>query len=231
MPADRPLTLPEEVLLLALRDEEGTIAGGSLYAYGIGGAALAELILHRRVKLESSGKKRLVGVADAKPTGDPFLDDCLTRIVRAEKRATADTWVARFANTKRLRDRLALGLCARGILEADEEKLLLLFTRKIYPEVDPAPEAAIVERLRRAILGHEDDLDTRTVVLVSLANSTGLLTNVFDKKVLNSRQDRIDRIVNGDATGEATQEAIEAIKAAMFIAVVLPTIITTTTTT
>ena len=32
-------------------------------------------------------------------------------------------------------------LCRRGILRMDEGKVLLLFKRKIYPELDPAPDA------------------------------------------------------------------------------------------
>ena len=39
------LLLHEEVLLLALRDEKGTIASGTMYQYALGGAILAELLL------------------------------------------------------------------------------------------------------------------------------------------------------------------------------------------
>jgi hypothetical protein len=42
------LFLYEEVMLLALRDEEGTIASGTMYQYAIGAAILAELLLNKR---------------------------------------------------------------------------------------------------------------------------------------------------------------------------------------
>ena len=49
------LFLHEEVMLLALRDKEGTIASGSMYQYAIGGAVLAELLLHDRVEVSVEG--------------------------------------------------------------------------------------------------------------------------------------------------------------------------------
>jgi hypothetical protein len=41
------LFLYEEIMLLALRDEEGTIASGTMYKYAIGAAVLSELLLNK----------------------------------------------------------------------------------------------------------------------------------------------------------------------------------------
>lgn len=221
------LSLPEEIMLLALHDEEGTIEMGSLYQYAIGGAVLAELLMRDRLRLDSS-KKKTVHPINAKPLGDPLLDDCLTQVRESKKPAAAQTWVTKFASTKDLKNRLALRLCDRGILKADKDKVLLLFTRRIYPEIDPRPEKEMVERLHQAIFGDADHLDPRTVVLVSLAHSAGLLPMAFDKKDLEARKDRIERILNGDALGTATKEAIEAVQAAMFVACIMPTLMTST---
>lgn len=38
MTADRNLYLHEEIMLLALRDKEGTVASGTMYNFAIGGA-------------------------------------------------------------------------------------------------------------------------------------------------------------------------------------------------
>ena len=51
------LYLYEEVMLLALRDREGTIARGTMYQYAIGGAILAELLLSSRVEIENPAKR------------------------------------------------------------------------------------------------------------------------------------------------------------------------------
>jgi Golgi phosphoprotein 3 len=225
------LYLHQEILLLALRDEKGTIASGTLYQYAIGGAVLAELLLGERVRLEASNKKQMVTLVDSTPIGAAVVDECLETVGTAKRRATAQTWVSKFAGLKNLKHRVAEGLCDRGILKEEDAKVLLLFTRKTYPELDPEPERELVERLRQAIFTDTDDVEARTVVLASLANSAGVLRVAFDKKELKGRKDRIEQIVNGEVTGKATQEAIQAMQAAVMMATIIPTIITTTTVT
>jgi hypothetical protein len=213
------LFLHEEILLLALKDKEGTIASGTMYQYAIGGAILSELLLHQRIKVDGSKRKNLVDLVSAAPVGEPLIDECLGRIAKAKRRAALKTWGARFATVKKLKHRLAEQLCKRRILKADEGKVLLIFTRKIYPEVNPVTEKRIVERLRKAIFTETRDVDPHTAVLVSLANSADLLKVIFDKKKVKSRKKRIEKIVNGEITGKATKEAIKAMQAAVMVAV------------
>lgn len=182
--------------------------------------------MRERIHLDTSKKKK-VHLVNAKPTGDPLLDACLTKLGSAKRPASAQTWVSKFAGVKNLKHLLAEQLCDRGILRADRDKVMLLFSRRVYPEIDPQPEQALIKRLRQAIFTENDHLDPRTVVLVALANSAGLLKNIFDKKDLKTRKDRIVRVVEGNAMAEATKEAIEAVQAAIMVAVILPTITTT----
>lgn len=63
--------------------------------------------------------------------------------------------------------------------------------------------------MREAIFTDHEDVDPRTVVLVSLAKSTGLLGTVFDRKELKARKDRIERLVAGEVAGEAARKVIE----------------------
>jgi len=223
------LFLHEEILLLALRDEEGTIAsGGTMYQYAIGAALLAELLLSKRIEVEQSGKRKLVNLVSPTLLDEPLVDECLGKVNSAKRRAVLQTWVSRFAGVKNLKHRVAQQLCRRGILRADEDKVLLLFTRKIYPEVNPGPERELIRRLEHAIFTETRDIDPRTVVLLSLANSTGLLKIVFDKKKLKGRKARIEQIVKGEITGKATTEVIEAMQAAIFVTCIMPTLMTTT---
>ena len=222
------LWLHEEIMLLALRDEEGTIAAGAMYQYAIGAAVLAELLLNQRIVVDQSSRQKLVDLASSTPLGEPLLDHCLEKISTAKRRAALQTWVSRFAAVKNLKHLVAQRLCRRGILRADEDKVLLIFTRKIYPEVNPEPERKLIERLRQAIFTDASDVDSRTVVLVSLANSAGLLKVTFDKKMLKARKTRIEQIVNGEITGKAAQEAIQAMQAAVMVACIMPAFVTTT---
>lgn len=133
-------------------------------------------------------------------------------------------WVSRFARVKKLKHKIAEQLCKRGILRSGEDDVLLVFSRKIYPEINPEPERQIMDRLRDAIFTDTDQVEPRTVVLLSLAKSTNVLKVNFDKKKLKSRKDRIERIINGEVTGKATKEAIEAMQAAVVVAIMFSAI-------
>jgi len=221
------LGLHEEVLLLALHDEKGTIAQGTMYQYAIGGAVLAELLLQERLEVTEHRKKKLAEVVNSTPVGDDLLDECLAKIAGGKKAKTLDTWVSKFATLSGLKHRVAGGLCDRGILKEEEGQVLLIFKRRTYPERDPRPENEIIERLRRVIFTEERDVDPRTVVLVSLADKAGLLKIIFDKKALKERKARIERVVNGDLTGKATAEAIQAMQTAVMVACIVPVICST----
>ncbi len=219
-----PLTLPEEVLLLALRDEQGTVSSGAMLAQALGGAILSELMLTERLHVHE-GRKPMVQVRSRKPTGDELLDECLRRVSDANRRAGPQAWVSRFGNTKQLRHRVARSLCRKGVLREDEDRILGLFRRKLYPERNPVPERAILARLDDAIFSRKDDLDPRTVVLTTLADATGLLRPNFDKKALRGAKKRIKQIGEGEVVGKATREAVQAVQAAVMVAVMVPIIV------
>lgn len=222
----KPLFLYEEIMLLALRDEEGTTSTG--YAeYVIAGAILAELLLERRISLGDT-RKQLVAVQNGKSTGDPILDECLERIAAAKRRGSLQTWVSRLAGTKGLRHKVARRLCDRGILRADEDKVLFIFKRRIYPEINPLPEKKIIDRLRTAIFTNRDQLDPRTVVLISLASGGDLLNQTFGRKEVRARKQRLEHIVNGELTGKATKEVIAACQTAVMVAAIMPAMMVTT---
>jgi Golgi phosphoprotein 3 len=219
------LFLYEEIMLLALKDEEGTIASGSLYNYAVGGAIIAELLLSQRIALDQSKRKKLVSVINSELFNDSLIDEWLIKMSSAKRRKTFQDWVTRIADTKALKHRIAMQLCQRGILRMDKEKILLLFTRRIYPEINPNPEQEIIDRLRNAIFTDTDDVAARTVVLLSLAKSANILPVVFGKKEIKQRKKRIEQIVNGEISGKVTKEAIDAMQTAVMVACIMPAII------
>jgi Golgi phosphoprotein 3 len=223
------LHLHEEIMLLALRDKEGTVFSGTMYSFAIGGAVLAELLMEKRIDVETVQKKTFARVLNPAPVGDPLLDEWLSRIAGAKRRAQLRDWVSKVAQTRDLKHRVAEQLARRGILRLDEDKVLWIFTRKIYPEVDPNPERDVIERLREAIFGEGREIDPRTVVLLSLASSADLLRYVFDRRELKGRKQRIQQVVNGELTGKATKEAIEAMQAAVMVACIIPAMVVATT--
>jgi hypothetical protein len=226
MTRPRRLFLYEEIMLLALRNEKGTTATG-FPEYLVAGAVLAELLLDCRISVEDT-KKQMLALHDTTPTGDPILDECLARMAAGKRRATLQTWLSRLAGIKDLRHKVARQLCNRGVLRADEDKVLLLFTRRIYPEMDPVPEREIVERVRAAVFTDADRLDPRTVVLISLAQAADLLGETFGRKEVRARRKRIEQVIRGEMTGRATREVIEACQTAIMVAAIMPAIIVST---
>jgi Golgi phosphoprotein 3 len=214
--------LYEEIMLLALRDQKGTVLT-AYTEYAVAGAVLAELLLDQRISINDDRRKR-VNLNNTSPVGDPVIDECLEKMKDSKRRASLKTWIERLARIKHLRHKAALNLCHKGILKAEEDKILLIFNRKIYPEVNPLPEKDIIEQMREAIFTDKDNIDPKTVVLISLAKSTDLLKHVFDHKKLRGRKQRIKQIINGEMLGKATREIIEACQAAAALVAIMPAI-------
>ncbi len=224
------LRLHEEILLLALRDHKGTIENrAAMYKIALGGAMLAELMLENRIAI-GSDKKNPVELVDRKGLGDPLLDECLGLIAGAKRRKRASAWISRFSNLSRLKHRVAEGLCRKGILKDSEDKILLFFTRKLYPTIDPAPERALIARLRRAVNGESLTMKPRIGILVALAHATGLLRVHFDRSELKARRKRLETIAKGDIIGGAAGEAVRAAQAATIAVIVASTAATTAAT-
>lgn len=225
MPAKLPtLYLHEEILLLALRDEEGTAAYGSFYQLAMGGGIAAELWLARRIGIQTSGS-RLVDPESATASGDDILDEAVSRLVNAKRRASLKRWVSRFSQLPRLKHRVAEGLCRKGILREDVGRILLIFSRKIYPERDGRAEKDIITRLRRAIFTGTGQPDPRTTMLLSLAHHADLLKVPFEKRKLKAQRSRIEKLVAGDPIGEAIKSNIQAAQAAAAMVVITPCIV------
>ena len=92
----------------------------------------------------------------------------------------------------------------------------------------PLSEKQIIDRLRTEIFTDRDQLDPRTVVLISLADGADLLNQTFGRKEIKSRKKRIEQIVNGELTGKATKELIAACQTAVMVAAIMPAMMTTT---
>lgn len=212
--AQTPLYLHEQIMLLALRDERGTVELGSIYSYALGGALLAELLLAGRISV-AEGKRKLVDLESDEPFGDPVIDECIEKIATARRRAAVETWLRRFSSLKKLHHRVAQRLCERGILRADDKTILLIFHHMVYPEIDPQPERMLIERLRKTIFSDTTRVDPRTAIVISLANATDLLRIPFAKRELKKRKKRIEQLTDGNLIGQATERVVDAARAAI----------------
>lgn len=216
-------------MLLAIKDKEGTMMPMVMWQFAIGGAVLAELFLLKKIEFVKKRWGKFVSVCDSSKVGDDLLDEAFDMIKNAKRSARVEGWLEKFGYIKQLKKRIAIQLCNKNILTEEEEKVLFLFTRKIYPEVNPLPEKEIIDRLRKAVLSNETDIDPRTIVLLALTKSANLLNVVFEKKEIKANKKRIEKLVKGEISAIATQEVIEALSAAILVAVIMPMFVSAST--
>jgi hypothetical protein len=130
--------LPDELLLLALHDEHGTIirAAAPTLRGALVGAAMMELSLRGRLSEDTDGRI----VADPTPTGDTILDDVCLRIAGADRGESAAAWVRRLEQElPDLHDRLLERMVAAGVLERRERRILWVFPSSRHPLEDDPP--------------------------------------------------------------------------------------------
>ena len=214
------LFLHEEVMLIALKDQEGTIhSKASSFRYALAGAILAELAIEGKV-LVSEDRREPLRILDTKPVGDPAIDAALAKMAKSKHTYVAENWVGMIASIANLKEQTALSLCRRGILKEEEKKILFIFTSKTYPEVDHDPEDLLLARLEDAIFNTRSMVDARTAMLISILTASSMLSIPFDAKRMKAKtiKKRIEKISEGsmlggatiaDSTGRAIQAAIQ----------------------
>lgn len=216
--ARAPLTLPEEVLLLVLTKRDGSLLKATRFQFGMAGGILGELVFTGRVELEPGSVHPLVTVISTEATGDPVLDDALGQLVNATRRTTLKRWIGRFAEDEEICLRVARQLCRKEALDEHEGRVRLIFRRTVYADLDPEVEESVMGRVRTAIM-EDGPVDTRTALLVALANAGEVLPRILDPDALLDRHDRIASLVEvsdveDDAHREAVREAAGRIVAA-----------------
>ncbi len=229
MTTTQPLPLYEKVLLLALDDKKGTTPTGDWFVTAMGGAILAELVLLGALHLADDNKKT-VSVAPSAQVDDALLNEALDMVRAHKKLKAASGWVMKFARMSELKNRAARQLVAKGILSEEVGTVLKIFKRPLFPEQDHGPEAALLARLEAAVFTDTEDVAQRTIIILALAQSVGLLERIFDKKRLHDRRERLQQLTTGLIVGKATAEAVAAIQAAIFVCTMVPVITSSATT-
>ena len=213
------LKIFEELLLLALRDEKGTVRTGTWPDLAVGGGILSELALDGLIDLEKRRRSDRVVLRGKEAPEHPLLARAIEEISRARRPASAKSWVLRFAKMKNLRNDAARRLVDRGILGEEEHRILLVFNQTRYPERDGTAEEEVVERVQRAVLS-ERTVDVRTASLVGVAHATNLLAPLFERRQLRDSKKRIESIMESTPGAAAANEAVKAVQAAIIAATV-----------
>jgi len=136
------------------------------------------------------------------------LDEALTLMLKDGETRPAIHWMERFSSIEKLKDKVAQELCQRGILKDSLEKVLLVFSRKVYPELDHQPEQGLIDDMRAAIFSEKTAVDPRVAILVSLTKTAGMLDVHFEAGDLKRRADRISDLIEGRLFPELEPESL-----------------------
>lgn len=211
--------IAEDLLLLLLDDEKGTLDASSSVTTVLGGAVLAELALSGAATVEE--KPGLWRSTRVRPAPADLDDRVLTAALAtiAEKERSAQDLVTRLG--KGLKDELADRLVDRGILQRRETRLLGLFPRTRWPAANRTHE----EEVRRALtasLVQGADPDPRTATLVALLVAINHAHKVVDHEGMSARdvKKRAKQISEGSWAAKAVKDAIAATTHAVNAAVV-----------
>lgn len=212
--------IAEDLLLLLLDDEKGTIAASTYLDTALGGALLVELALGGAVEVEEKRgfwhAARVRATADPAVVREPVLRNALATV--AEKERTAQDLVRRLG--KGVKDTLLESLAERGMVERRQDKVLGLFPRTTWPAVDSTHEDAVRRALTAALVSGGEP-DERTRGLVALLHALGRAHRTVEHQGMSGGEvrRRAKALADGDWAAKAVKDAIAASTAAMTAAV------------
>lgn len=210
------MTFAEEVLLLLLDDERGTLIplpDASLKA-AMAGAVLMDLALMNRVDSDLDA----MFVVDRTPTGEAILDGTLAKVAASAERHDAKWWVETIsADGDDIREAALAGLCAKGILRRQDEKFLWVFATRRYPTVDGTAEREVKLRIME-VLFSDVIPDPHDVALICLADACGIFDELLGERELEAARPRIEQVRKMDLIGQAMAKAIWDIQSSIALA-------------
>lgn len=210
------LTVPEEFLLLTLKDEDGGFVDIPLEYQRAGflGAAIMELGLQGR--LDSDLNR--VWVVNNTPTGDQSLDPILAKLSAADFDSSADNLINQLIEMgDTVRAHALARLCEKKILVETEGRLLWFLKTRRYPAVDGKEIREVKLRLLEVLL--RDGLpDPRDVCLMSLAETCGIIRQIVPASELKVARERIAKFSKMELIGQNVNHYIELFERAMAMA-------------
>jgi len=191
MPPMTALTLAEELLLVALDDQRGTLLPMRPYAMEVASAAALVMDLSLLGRIDSD--ERSLTVTSATATGSPLLDDVLTRIAADPGPHSTATWLQRLATLPDLQERIIGSLVQRGVLQSVEKRLLWVFKTRVYPPTSGLEEREVLSRIM-TLLNNDEIPDARDALLVGLLSATKLLDELLSRPERHRLATRISQI-------------------------------------
>jgi Golgi phosphoprotein 3 len=187
------LTLADEIVVLMLRDDTGDIKSTRADSanIAIAGGILMELSLLGRIDTDLTS----LFIIDPKPVGDELLDPVLQQIAAEPANRSSLWWIERLGLHSRDLTSSVLGrLVEANILRIEDRRFLWVFSRRAYPKDSGREEREAKARLMSVIF--DDTMPTpRDTLLLSLADSTGVLDEMLSSEEMRKASQSIAEVV------------------------------------
>lgn len=208
-----PLTLAEQLLLLALDDETGKLLPlpDRALDYALAGAVLADLTRVGRVKVTRDS----IEIVDSTPVESKPEDVGLLDLVQADVTSLRGALAYLAGEAHGLRKNLTDQLVQKGVLRKEGKEFLWVFHISRYPLADPTSENAVKQRLRNRIRMKDIPMKETDHVLISLVHVCQLEFLLFSDEEQKAFAERIEEISKHDRIGRAVMECLEEIQKAI----------------
>ncbi|MDR0868559.1 MAG: GPP34 family phosphoprotein [Planctomycetota bacterium] len=201
------LTFAEELLLLALDDEEGVVRSLPQVSLdtAIAAALLEELSFLRKIDATPT----MIYVAEpSRMRFDDLLDEVLKLLIAEDYQRPIVYWLNEIVERiPRLTDRVLNGLVEKKILKRENRKIWWVFEEPCYPVADNEEILAVKTRLRRIIESDEIPMP-RDATIISLARACRLFLAVFTPEERRRYAPRLDQIAKFSMVGQALSKSL-----------------------
>ncbi len=207
--AARPLSLPEELVLVLLNEQNGyfhQVPGWDLNC-AIVGAGLAELSLRSRIDTDMEA----LHLVDATETGDPALDPILKEIAKEPARRNAQYWIERLVlHAESVIDLTLDRLVDLDILERHNGDFYTLASTRLRANEHDSSREGTAGQFIKARIGEVILTDSiphpRDVIVIGLVNTCDVLRFIFELDEEAER--RIETICRMDLIGRSIADAV-----------------------
>ncbi|MDV8024424.1 GOLPH3/VPS74 family protein [Rhodococcus sp. IEGM 1330] len=220
--------IAEDLLLLLLDDDSGKpLADSTKLPRVLAGALVVELAMSGSLRItgpDEQMKKDHVVVAGSTP-GDELLRRVFDLVASASRPMKPQKVIEK--SQKNLTKVLVARLVAQGFVTEKKDKVLGLFPTTTWPARDTSHEKVLRDALRSALVDGTTP-SPHTAALISLISAVDLTHKVIadaDKKQLGHRA---KQIAEGEWAGAAVRKAVSDVNAAVMAAVMVPVIVSTT---
>src|SRR5690625_3422369 len=170
--------IAEDLLLLSLNDEKGSIFSSASMAlpYGLAGSLLVELTMMNRLTMQN--KKIMVN--DERDVGDEILNEALTIIKQSKKSRDAKYWVNHLnRKMNKLQARLFERLVNKKVVAKEQHHFLWLFKYHYYPLINIRKKDLLKKQIRETVFININDKEVRIIVLRELVHAYDLINHVY----------------------------------------------------